>query len=162
MELAWNLDGGEFPVKVVLMQDIPKLGTKFQVVEVSEGYARNYLIPRGLAQPATPALLSEIEKQRQREKMKEQREIEKAQSIAQKLANIVVEISVPAGEGGRLYHAVSAQEIAQKLKEQHGIELDRDQVLLDEPLRSLGVHTVTVRLHRQVRANLKVNIVAAQ
>ncbi len=143
------------------MQDIPKLGTKFQVVEVSDGYARNYLIPRGLAQPATPALLKELEKRQQRERMKEQRALEHARELAQRLANIVVEISVPAGEGGRLYHAVSAHEIVQHLKEQHNIDLDRDQVLLDEPIRSLGVHTVTVRLHRQVRASLKVNIVAA-
>jgi len=148
-------------LKVVLIQDVPKLGTKFQVVEVSEGYARNYLIPKGLAQPATPSLLTEIEKRRQRERLREQHEIEKAQAIAQKLANIVVEIAVPAGEGGRLYHAVSAHEIVQKLKEQHGIEIDRNRVLLDEPLRSLGIHTVPVRLHRQVRTNFKVNIVAA-
>lgn len=148
-------------MKVVLMQDVPKLGTKFQVVEVSDGYARNYLIPRGLAQPATPALLKEVEKRRQWERQKEQREVERAQTLAQKLSNLVVEISVPAGEGGRLYHSVSAQEIAQRLKEQHGIELDRDQILLDEPLRSLGVHSVSVRLHRQVRTTLKVNIVAA-
>ncbi len=143
------------------MQDVPKLGTKFQVVEVSDGYARNYLIPRGLAQPATPALLKEVEKRRQQERQKEQKELERAQVLAQKLSNIVVEISVPAGEGGRLYHAVSAHEIAQRLKEQHGIEIDRDQVLLDEPLRSLGIHSVPIRLHRQVRANIKVNIVAA-
>lgn len=149
-------------MKVVLMQDFPKLGKKFQVVEVSDGYARNYLIPRGLAQPATPSLLTEIEKRQQIERMKGQREIEKAQILAQKLADIFLEISVPAGEGGRLYHAVSANEISQKLKEQHGIEIDRDQVLLDEPLRSLGVHTIPIRLHRQVRANLKVNIIAAQ
>ncbi len=143
------------------MQDVPKLGTKFQVVEVSDGYARNYLIPRGLAQPATPALLKEVEKRRQQERQKEQKELERAQVLAQKLSNIVVEIAVPAGEGGRLYHAVSAHEIAQRLKEQHGIEIDRDQVLLDEPLRSLGIHSVPIRLHRQVRANIKVNIVAA-
>jgi len=148
-------------MKVVLMQDVPKLGTKFQVVEVSDGYARNYLIPRGLAQPATPALLKEVEKRRQWERQKEQREVERAQALAQKLSNLIVEISVPAGEGGRLYHSVSAQEIVQRLKEQHGIELDRDQILLDEPLRSLGVHSVSVRLHRQVRTTLKVNIVAA-
>ncbi|MEZ8221601.1 LSU ribosomal protein L9P [Candidatus Fervidibacteria bacterium JGI MDM2 JNZ-1-D12] len=148
-------------MKVVLMQDVPKLGTKFQVVEVSDGYARNYLIPRGLAQPATPALLKEVEKRRQQERQKEQKELERAQVLAQKLSNIVVEIAVPAGEGGRLYHAVSAHEIAQRLKEQHGIEIDRDQVLLDEPLRSLGIHSVPIRLHRQVRANIKVNIVAA-
>lgn len=143
------------------MQDVPKLGTKFQVVEVSDGYARNYLIPRGLAQPATSALLKEIEKHRQKERQKEQRELERAQALAQKLSNIVVEISVHAGEGGRLYHAVSAHEIAQRLKEQHQIEVDRDQVLLDEPLRSLGVHSVPIRLHRQIRATIKVNIVAA-
>lgn len=148
-------------MKVVLMQDVPKLGMKFQVVEVSDGYARNYLIPRRLAQPVTPALLKEIEKRRQQEQQKERKVLERAQELAQKLANIVVEISVPAGEGGRLYHAVSAHEIAQRLKEQHGIEIDRDQVLLEEPLRSLGVHTVPVRLHRQVRTNLKVNITAA-
>jgi len=145
----------------MLMQDVPKLGTKFQIVEVSDGYARNYLIPRGLAQPATPALMKEVERYRQQERQKEQREIERAQALAQKLNSIVVEISVPAGEGGRLYHAVSAHEIAQRVKEQHGIEIDRDQILLDEPLRSLGVHSISVRLHRQVRATLKVNIVAA-
>lgn len=143
------------------MQDVPKLGMKFQVVEVSDGYARNYLIPRRLAQPVTPALLKEIEKRHQQEQQKERKVLERAQELAQKLANIVVEISVPAGEGGRLYHAVSAHEIAQRLKEQHGIGIDRDQVLLEEPLRSLGVHTVPVRLHRQVRTNLKVNITAA-
>jgi large subunit ribosomal protein L9 len=148
-------------MKVMLMQDVPKLGTKFQIVEVSDGYARNYLIPRGLAQPATPALMKEVERYRQQERQKEQREIERAQALAQKLNSIVVEISVPAGEGGRLYHAVSAHEIAQRVKEQHGIEIDRDQILLDEPLRSLGVHSISVRLHRQVRATLKVNIVAA-
>ncbi len=148
-------------MKVVLMQDVPKLGTKFQVVEVSDGYARNYLIPHGLAQPATPALLKEVERRRQQLQQKEQRELEKARALAQKLADIVVEIAVPAGEGGRLYHAVSAHEIVHHLKAQHGVELDRDQVLLEEPLRSLGVHTVPVRLHRQVRASLKVNIVAA-
>jgi large subunit ribosomal protein L9 len=148
-------------MKVVLMQDVPKLGTKFQVVEVSDGYARNYLIPRGLAQPANPALLKEIEKRGQWERQKEQREIERAQTLAQKLNNLIVEISVPAGEGGRLYHIVSAHEIVRRLKEQHGIEIDRDQILLDEPLRSLGVHSVSVRLHRQVRATIKVNIVAA-
>jgi large subunit ribosomal protein L9 len=148
-------------MKVMLMQDVPKLGTKFQIVEVSDGYARNYLIPRGLAQPATLALMKEVERYRQQERQKEQREIERAQALAQKLNSIVVEISVPAGEGGRLYHAVSAHEIAQRVKEQHGIEIDRDQILLDEPLRSLGVHSISVRLHRQVRATLKVNIVAA-
>lgn len=143
------------------MQDVPKLGTKFQIVEVSEGYARNYLIPRGLAQPATPSLLKEVEKRRQWEQQKEQRKIKQAQELAQKLSNLIVEISVPAGEGGRLYHAVSAGEIVQRLKEQHRIDLDRDQILLDEPIKSLGVHSVPVRLHRQVRATLKVNIVAA-
>lgn len=143
------------------MQDVPKLGMKFQVVEVSDGYARNYLIPRRLAQPVTPALLKEIEKRRQQEQQKERRELERAQELAQKLANLVVEISVPAGEGGRLYHAVSAHEIALHLKQQHEIDIDRDQILLEEPLRSLGVHTVPVRLHRQVRTNLKVNITAA-
>lgn len=148
-------------MKVILTQDVPKLGTKFQVVEVSDGYARNFLIPRGLAQPATPALLKEIEKRREQESQKEQKEMERARGLAQKLNNIVVEISVPAGEGGRLYHAVSAHEIVQHLKGQHGIEIDRDQVLMDEPLRSLGIHSVPIRLHREVRTTLKVNIVAA-
>lgn len=148
-------------MKVVLMQDVPKLGTKFQVVEVADGYARNYLIPRKLAQPATPALLKELEKRRQWERQRAQRELARAQELAQRLQSLTVDIPVPAGEGGRLYHAVSAQEIVARLKEQHGIELDRDQVDLDEPLRSLGVHTVPVRLHRQVRATLRVNIVPA-
>lgn len=148
-------------MKVVLMQDVPKLGNKFQVVEVSDGYARNYLIPRRLAQPATPALLRELEKRRQLDQQRAQQALQRAQDLAQRLAAITLDIPVPAGEGGRLYHAVSAQEIVAHLKERHGIELDRDQLDLDEPLRSLGVHTIPVRLHRQVRATLRVNIVAA-
>jgi large subunit ribosomal protein L9 len=148
-------------VKVVLMRDVPKLGGKFQVVEVSDGYARNFLIPRGLATPATSALLKEVEKRRQWERQKEERVIQRAQALAQRLSAITLDIPVPAGEGGRLFHAVSAQEIVAQLKAKHGIELDRDQLDLDEPLRTLGIHTITVRLHRQVRANLKVNIIPA-
>ncbi|MFA0750892.1 MAG: hypothetical protein SLRJCFUN_001295 [Candidatus Fervidibacter sp.] len=143
------------------MEDVPKLGSKFQVVEVSDGYARNYLIPRGLATPATPALLKEVEKRRQRERQKEERVLQKAQALAQRLSEITLDIPVPAGEGGRLYHAVSAQEIVAQLKAKHGIELDRDQLDLEEPLRTLGIHTITVRLHRQVRGTLRVNIIAA-
>lgn len=148
-------------MKVVLLQDVPKLGSKFQVVEVANGYARNFLIPRGLATPATPALLKEVEKRRQWERQREERAVQQAQALAQRLAAITLDIPVPAGEGGRLYHAVSAQEIIAHLKDKHGIALDRDQLDLDEPLRSLGIHTIPVRLHRQVRATLKVNIVAA-
>lgn len=148
-------------MKVVLMEDVPKLGSKFQVVEVSDGYARNYLIPRGLATPATPALLEEVEKRRQRERQKEERVLQRAQALAQRLSEITLDIPVPAGEGGRLYHAVSAQEIVAQLKAKHGIELDRDQLDLEEPLRTLGIHTITVRLHRQVRGTLRVNIIAA-
>ncbi len=148
-------------MKVLLLQDVPKLGSKFQVVEVANGYARNFLIPRGLATPATPALLKEVEKRRQWERQREERAVRQAQALAQRLATITLDIPVPAGEGGRLYHAVSAQEIIARLKDKHGIALDRDQLDLDEPLRSLGIHTIPVRLHRQVRATLKVNIVAA-
>lgn len=148
-------------MKIVLMQDVPRLGSKFQVLDVSDGYARNFLIPRRLAVPATPALLREVEKRNQQEHQKEQRDLQRAQALAQRLTNLVVEVAVPAGEGGRLYHAVSAQEIIARLKEQYGIELDRDQIGLDDPLRSLGVHSVPVRLHRQVKTTLKVHIVAA-
>ena len=120
--------GGAAAVKVVLMQDVPKLGNKFQVVEVSDGYARNYLIPRRLAQPATPALLRDLEKRRQLDQQRAQRALQRAQDLAQRLAAITLDIPVPAGEGGRLYHAVSAQEIVAHLNERHGIELDRDQL----------------------------------
>ncbi len=143
------------------MQDVPKLGGKFQVLEVSDGYARNFLIPKGLAVLATPSLLREVEKRNQKESQKERRDLQRARGLAQRLTNLVVEVAVPAGEGGRLYHSVSAKEIAARLKEQHGVELDRDQIGLDEPLRSLGVHSVPVRLHRQVKTTLRVHIVAA-
>lgn len=147
-------------MKVVLKKDVPKLGNKFQVVEVSDGYARNFLLPMGLAEPATPSLLKEIEKRQQMEQQKEQRDLDRAQRLAHRLSNIVLDIKVPAGESGRLYHSVSAQEIVARLKERHMIELDRDQIDLDEPIRTLGVHSVPVKLHRQVRTTLQVNIVA--
>ncbi len=148
-------------MKVILKKDVPNLGKKLQVVEVSDGYARNYLIPKGLAEVARTGLLKAVEIQKKREEERAIREEREAMRLAERLNEALVEIPVPAGETGRLYHAVSPHEIASAIQRNLGISLERDQIALEEPIRTLGIHTVPVRLHKKVRASVKVNIVPA-
>ncbi|MDW8121111.1 MAG: 50S ribosomal protein L9 [Armatimonadota bacterium] len=148
-------------MKVLLKKDVPNLGRRFQVIEVADGYARNYLIPKGLAEVATPATIKVAETHLRRQLEKDARQEQEAQRLAERLKEAVVEIKVPAGETGRLYHSISAQEIARTISQSLKITLERDHILLEEPIRTLGIHTVPVRLHRNVRTTVRVNVVPA-
>lgn len=146
-------------MKVVLRQDVETLGERGQVVTVKPGYARNFLLPKKLALPATPGNLKTFELHRKVWAAKEAREVEDARGFAAKLSGVTVTVSKKAGENNALYGSVTNSEIAELLLAK-GFEIDRRKILLDEPIKTLGDHTVHVKIHRQVNAAVTVSVVA--
>ncbi|MDI3280314.1 MAG: 50S ribosomal protein L9 [Bacillota bacterium] len=146
-------------MKVILRQDVPSLGRKGAVVELSEGYGRNYLLPRGLAVEATPANLKALEQQEKAAQQREARAEAEARALAAELASRQVVIPVRVGEGGKLFGAVTAKDIAEAISAAGGPTIDRRKFELPEPLRTLGSFQVPVRLHPQVSLTLTVVLV---
>jgi len=148
-------------VKVILRAQVRGLGEPGAVVDVAPGYARNYLFPRGLAVEATEGNLALLEAERQREQRRRQHELDEARGLATRLAGQTVSIPAKAGEQGRLFGSVTSQDIAAALQKALGVVIDRRRILLDEPLKTVGEHTVRVRLHPEVEIDLRVSIVPA-
>lgn len=146
-------------MKVILLTDVNKVGKKDQVVEVKEGYGRNYLLARKLAVEATDANLKELKRQEGIRAQKAAEAKAQAEELAQSLKNITVTISVKCGEGGRLFGAVTNKEIAERLEKEHNIKLDKRKIELEENIKSLGSYNPTVRLHPQVSTKLAVKVV---
>lgn len=142
-------------MEVILLEDIPSLGKAGEVVRVKEGYARNYLIPKGLAEPATSKSITRIKERQKFIERRRQREKERAQGIAERLGGIKCVIKRQAGVEGKLFGAVTSHDIEIALREM-GIEVDRKKIELKEPIRHLGVHTVYVKLHPEVKIPLEV------
>jgi|YNPNPStandDraft_1061719.scaffolds.fasta_scaffold77004_2 large subunit ribosomal protein L9 len=148
-------------MEVILTQNIENLGTRGQVVRVADGYARNFLLPRKLALPATKGHLKTAAQLRAAEARREEQRRREAERFAARLREISVTIPVRVGESGRLYGSVTAQDIAQAYLEQHGIEIDRRHIHIPESIRSLGTQFVRLHLHNDVNAELMVNVVEA-
>jgi len=148
-------------MRIVLRSDVDNLGHKGDLVEVADGYARNYLVPRGLAIVATKGVIKQSEGMRRARSVRDQRERQGAQAVAQQLTVKRVSITARAGEGGRLFGSVTATDVTDAVLAQTGIEIDRRKLHLDEPIKSLGVHEITVRLHPEVEATLTVDVVAS-
>lgn len=144
-------------MEVILRQDVEKLGTTGQIVKVAPGYARNFLVPRGLAVPATEANKKIVEQQRQAYLRKEAKLAADAQELAKLMANVSINISQKAGENDQLFGSVTAQDIADQLEKQ-GYKIDRKKVALDHPIRTIGEHKVVVKLHREVSIEIPVNV----
>lgn len=145
-------------MKVILQQDVKGIGKKGEVKEVADGYARNYLLPRQLAVEATASNLKAHAAQQKSKEKRAQEELAEAKRLADKLAGEKVVISAKAGDGGRLFGAVTNKQIAESLKKK-GYDLDRRKIILDEPIRSLGVTQVSVKLHPEVTATIQVHVV---
>ena len=145
-------------MQVILRTDMENLGKLGDVVKVKPGYARNYLIPKELAMQATPSNLKLFEQQRRKLQEKLDKARAAAQSLAEKLEETVVTIPVRVGEGDKLYGSVTSAMIADALAEQ-GLDIDKKDIELDNPIRSLGEHQVPIKLYSGVRPELKVNVV---
>ena len=148
-------------MKIVLRDDVENLGHKGDVVDVADGYARNYLVPRGLAMKATKGVVAQAEAMRRNRSAKEARDVEAAQTQAAQLEGARIEIPARAGEGGKLFGSVTATDVADAIQAQRGIEVDRRRVGLDEPVKELSEVDVEVKLHTDVTVTVTVAVVAA-
>jgi large subunit ribosomal protein L9 len=146
-------------VQVILREELPNLGTIGDVVKVKPGYARNYLLPRGLAVEASVRNLHELEHQKRVIADKRMREQKSAAAVADKLASVKLVFEVRAGEDGKLFGSVTNQDIHRQLEEK-GHAIDRRRILLDDPIKSLGTHDVVVHLGPDTKATLKVDVKA--
>jgi large subunit ribosomal protein L9 len=148
-------------MQVILRDRIENLGDAGDVVDVKPGYGRNYLIPRGLAYEASPANVRRMEAERAAQGRKEAETLGEARTRASALEGVSLTFNARAGQEGKLFGSITNGDIADKLAEQ-GIQIDRRQIELDEPIKSLGVHSVPVRLHSQVRPEIKVWVIAEE
>jgi large subunit ribosomal protein L9 len=146
--------------QAILLQDVDTLGERGAVVDVAPGYLRNYLVPRKLAQPATPASIAEAERRREAAERAEAEAAERAEETAALLRKTVLTISHQAGDDGRLFGSVTATEIADAVKQARGLKLDRRKVQLEEPIRATGTHMVTVEVAEGVLAEVKTIVTA--
>ena len=144
-------------MEVILREDIDKLGARGQLVKVASGYARNYLLPKRLAVPATEANKKIIEQERQAHLRKEAKLVADAGELAKMMANLSVTISQKAGENDKLFGSVTSKDITEALEKQ-GYTIDRRKVALDEPIKTLGEFKVPLRLHREVTTEITVHV----
>lgn len=144
-------------MKVVLTRDLEGYGFLGDIIEVKRGFANNYLIPRGYALPATEGNVKHVQEILNQKRRKLEREKKKALDLAKKLEGVLVEIKKPVGEGGKLFGSVTASDVAEALKEK-GIEVGRKSILFPHPIKEVGLYTITVRLHRDVSVQIKVDV----
>lgn len=146
-------------MEVILLQDVPHLGEKGQLANVSKGYARNYLLPRGLAEVATPGRIVEFRRRDEERKAREARIAAQAEQITATLNRTVLTIPAKAGEGDRLFGSVTTADIAAAIAEARGYSIDKRKVLLDEPIKELGTFMVDVEVADGFVASVKVMVV---
>ncbi|MGM9666293.1 MAG: 50S ribosomal protein L9 [Eubacteriales bacterium] len=145
-------------MKVVLLQDVKSQGKKDQIIEVSDGYARNFLFPKKLAAPADAKAVNDIKNRQSSENFRRETERAEAKVLADKISSLTVKLTADAGADGRFYGAVTSKDIAEGLKNQHGIEVDKRKILLASPIKSFGVYKTDIKLLSDVTAKLTVSV----
>ena len=146
-------------MKVILLEDVKSLGKKGEVVNVSDGYARNFVLPKKLGVEANSANMNDLKLQKANADKVAQEQLEAAQELAKVLETKEVVVKMKSGEGGRTFGSISSKEIATAAKEQCGLELDKKKIQLPEAIKSLGVYEVNVKLHTKVTGKLKVKVI---
>jgi large subunit ribosomal protein L9 len=146
-------------MKVILLEDVKGTGKKGQVINASDGHARNFLIPRKLAMEATAVNMAELENRQKQADRKQKKETENAQTLANRIAETTIKIPMKVGTAGKMFGSVSGKEIAEALQSQDNISVDKKKIVLNEPVKNLGSHTAIIKLHAQVQASLQVEIV---
>ncbi len=149
-------------MKVILQQDVKGQGKKGQMVEVAEGYARNFLLPRKLAVPATADAMNTMKLQEKAKKAEEARQKAEAEAVAEKLKGAVVKLTAKAGANGKLFGAVTAKEIAEGLMTQHGIEVNKQKIVVEEPIKSFGSYQLKVKLGFEITGTVYVVVSEAK
>ncbi|TDT50467.1 50S ribosomal protein L9 [Fonticella tunisiensis] len=145
-------------MKVILKQDVKGLGKKGDVINTSDGYARNFLFPRGLAIEATEGNMKTLELQKASEAKRKAEELQRARELAKQISEYTLNISVKTGENGKLFGSITSKDIADELKKQYKIDIDKKKIVLDEAIKTTGVYNIEVKVYPEVSARLKVNI----
>ena len=145
-------------MKVILLEDVKALGKKGDLVEVNNGYERNFILPKKLGVEATGKNINDLKLQKAHQDKVAAEQLAAAKALAEDLAEKSVEVKMKVGEGGKTFGAISTKEIAAAAKEQLDMELDKKKISVDEPIKSLGVHNVKIKLHPKVTATLKVKV----
>jgi len=147
-------------MKVILKQDVKSLGNKDDIVEVSDGYARNYLLPKGLAVEAKEGFIKEIKLRKDAEKKRKDKELKQAKDLANKIKGAVVTIKSKAGESGKLFGSITSMDIAEAIKKQLKLDIDKKKINLPEAIKTKGEKEVELKLYPGVSTTIKVNVVS--
>lgn len=145
-------------MKVILKQDIKGVGKKDQIINAADGYARNYLFPKNLAVPADQGNMNNLKAKQESVQFRKGEDLKEAKQIAEKMKTITLKIAVKAGENGKLFGGVTAKEIAESLKKDYNIEVDKKKILLEETIKVAGVTNVDIKLNEGVMAKVKVMV----
>ena len=148
-------------MKVILLQDVKALGKKGETVNMNDGYARNFILPKKLGVEANSKNLNDLKLQKAHEEKRAQEILEEAKALGAKIAASQVKVTIKTGEGGKIFGSVSSKEIAQAAKEQLALEIDKKKMNLPSPIKTLGTHMVPVKLHPKVTVELKVVVTEA-
>ncbi len=146
-------------MKIILLQDVKSLGKQGEIVDVSDGYARNFILPKKVGVEANSKNMNDLKMQKAKEEKKAQELIEAAKELAKGLETKEVVVKMKSGEGGKTFGSISSKEIAAEAKKQCDLELDKKKIQLPEPIKALGAYEVTVKLHPKVSAKLKVKVI---
>lgn len=145
-------------MKVILKEDVKGLGKKEQMVEASDGYARNYLFPKGLAVEATAANINIMKTKKEAEAQKKEKEIAQAKELANKLKDITVTLKAKAGESGKLFGSITAKDVADALKSQHKLDIDKKQLVMPDAIKAIGTFTVEAKLYPAISSKFTIKI----
>ena len=148
-------------MKIILLQDVKALGKKGELVNVNDGYARNFILPKKLGVEANSRNMNDLKLQKAHEEKRAQEIYEEARALGAQIAESSVRVSIKTGEGGKIFGSVSSKEISQAASEQLGLDIDKKKMQLPSPLKSLGTHMVPVKLHPKVTVELKVVVTEA-
>lgn len=143
-------------MEVILLEDVKSLGKKGQIVKINDGYARNYVLPKKLGLEANAKNLNDLKLEKARQAKQAAEELQEAKDLAVKVEEKPVKLTMKTGEGGKTFGTISTKEIAAEAKKQLGLDIDKKKMKLDEPIKTLGTHIVTVKLHKEVTAKLTV------
>jgi len=145
-------------MKVILNKDIKGVGKKGDIINASDGYARNYLLPRGLASEATEGNLASLKQKKDAEKFRKEMERKEAQAVASKISGIVLKFNVKTGESGKLFGSITSKDVADLLKKQHGVDIDKRKIMLDDAIKAAGTYEVEIKVYPEVSAKIKIEV----
>ncbi|MBQ6128402.1 MAG: 50S ribosomal protein L9 [Lachnospiraceae bacterium] len=145
-------------MKVILLQDVKSVGKKGDIVDVSDGYAKNFIFKKKLGTPADSKNLNDLKLQKANEEKVAAENLEAAKELSGQIASKIVVVSLKAGEGGKPFGSVSSKEIAEEAKNQFGLDIDKKKIVLAEPIKAFGTHEVAIKLHPSVTATLRVKV----